>query len=69
MGHTIVRRRTVRADQLREGMLLDFDDGNPDMVKELKHLAHKVLFTSRGCQFALDRDDIVQTVIMMRIVG
>ncbi len=65
----IIRRRSIRADQLREGVLLDFDDGDPGMVSEVKHLAHKVLFNARGCQFALDRDEMVQLVILMRVVG
>ncbi len=68
-GTTVIRRRSVRAEQIREGVLLDFDDKEPGMVSNVKHLAHKVLFTARGCEFALDRDDMVQLVVMMRIVG
>lgn len=67
--HDIIRRRTIRADQLREGQLLDFEDGNPSMVSDVKHLARKVLFNARGTQFALDRDEMLQTVIIMRLVG
>ncbi len=65
----IIRRRTLRADQLREGMLVDFEDGEPGIVSKLKHTANKVLFTARKCEFALDRDEILQAVIMMRVVG
>lgn len=69
MGNTIVRRRAIPASQLRDGVLLDFDDDEPGMVKNVKHLAHKVLFTARDCEFSLDRDEMVQLVILMRIVG
>ncbi len=69
MPNTIVRKRAMRAEQLREGMLVDFEDGEPDTVKDVKHLAHKVLFTARGCEFALERDEMIQTVFMMRVVG
>ncbi len=65
----IIRRRTLRADQLREGMLVDFEDGEPAIVSKLKHTANKVLFTARQCDYSLDRDEILQAVIMMRVVG
>lgn len=69
MQNEIIRRRTITASQIREGVLLDFDDNDPGMVSEVKHLAHKVLFKARGCEFALDRDEMVQLVILMRVVG
>lgn len=69
MPNTIVRKRAMRAEQLREGMLVDFEDGEPDTIKDVKHLTHKVLFTARGCEFALERDEMIQTVFMMRVVG
>lgn len=65
----IIRRRTLRADQLREGMLVDFEDGEPGIVSKLKHTANKVLFTARQRDYSLDRDEILQAVIMMRVVG
>ena len=66
---TVVRRRTLCAEQLREGMLLDFEDGEPGIVSKLKHTANKVLFTARQCDYSLDRDEILQAVIIMRVVG
>lgn len=65
----IIRRRIVRADQLRNGVLLDFDDSEPGMVSELRHLAHKVLFKARGIEWSLDHDEMVQLVVIMRVVG
>lgn len=69
MQNEIIRRRTITASQIREGVLLDFDDSEPGMVSEVKHLANKVLFKARGCEFALDRDEMVQLVVIMRVVG
>jgi hypothetical protein len=65
----IIRRRAVRADQLRDGVLLDFDDSEPGLVSDVKHLAKKVLFKAHGCEFALDKDELVNLVIIMRLVG
>lgn len=68
-ANSVVRRRTIEACQIRDGVLLDFDDGEPSMVSEVKHLARKVLFTARGTQFSLDADEQVQLVVLMRVVG
>lgn len=65
----IIRRRAIRADQLRDGVLLDFDDNEPRLVSDVKHLAKKVLFKARGCEFTLDKDELVNLVIIMRLVG
>lgn len=65
----IIRRRAIRADQLRDGVLLDFDDADPGMVSNVRHLAHKVLFKARGIEWSLDRDEMVQLVVIMRVVG
>lgn len=65
----IIRRRAVVAAQLRNGMLLNFDDNEPAIIDEVKHLAHKVLFNARGTQFCLDNDEMVQLVMIMRVVG
>lgn len=65
----VVKRRIIPASSLREGMLVDFEDGEPAMAKNVRHLAHKVLFDARGDQFSLDRDEQIKTVFMMHIVG
>ena len=67
--NSIVRRRTISASQIRDGVLLDFDDGEPGMVSEVTHLARKVVFMARGTQFSLDADEMVQLVVLMRVVG
>lgn len=66
--NNITRRRSITAAQLRDGMLLDFDDEQPGIVSDVKHLAHKILFMARGTQFALDRDEHVMLVIRMQLV-
>ncbi len=63
------RRRTIAASSLRDGMLVDFEDGEPAMAKNVRHLAHKVLFDARGEKFTLDRDEVISIIFMMLIVG
>lgn len=65
----VIRRRAISASSLREGMLVDFEDGEPAQAKNVRHLAHKILFEARGDEFSLDRDEQIQTVFMMHIVG
>lgn len=67
--HKIIRRRTITADQLRDGVLLDFEDEDPGMVSEVKHLSGRVLFTARGAQFSLDRDEQIILVTRMQLVN
>lgn len=67
--HKIIRRRTITASQLRDGVLLDFEDEDPGMVSEVKHLARRVLFTARGTQFSLDRDEQIILVTRMQLVN
>lgn len=67
MKAKIVKRLTVAASQLRDFMLIDFDDDEPGMIHNVRHLAHKVLFTARGTEFSVDKDEILQVVLLMRL--
>ncbi len=69
MPNTIVRKCTITAHQLRDGMLLNFDDDNPGMVSNVKHVVNKVLFRARNTEWTVDRDEILYTVVIMRVVG
>lgn len=62
------RRRAIAAHQLRECMLIDFDDDQPAMVSNVKHLPHSVLFDARGTQFRLDKFEQLVVVIRMEVV-
>lgn len=64
----IVKRRQCKASELRDYMLLDFEDGDPSLIKEVKHLASKVLFMARGTNFSLDNDEEVFVVTRMTLV-
>lgn len=68
MTTKIVRKRQLQAHQIREGMMLDFDDGEPGMVSGLIHAAHKVLFTARGDHFSLDRNETVFVCTIMKVI-
>lgn len=50
-------------------MLIDFDDGEPGMITNVRHLAHKVLFTARNTEFSADKDEIFCAVQRMTIAG
>ncbi len=63
------RRRTIAASSLRDGMLVDFEDGEPAEAKNVRHLSHKVLFDARGEKFTLDRDEVISIIFLMLIVG
>lgn len=66
--HTqVTKRLEMTAAQLRDFMLLDFDGDEQHVITDVKHLAHKVLFSAGGTAFTLDRDEIVYRVTRMRI--
>jgi hypothetical protein len=64
----IAKRRQCKASDLRDYMLLDFEDGEASIIKEVKHVASKVLFMSRGTQFSLDSDEEVFVVTRLTLV-
>jgi len=65
----VIKRRTIAASSLREGMLVDFEDGEPAIASNVRHLLHKVSFDARGDRFSVDKDEQLVTVLMMRVVG
>lgn len=64
----IDKRRQCKAADLRDYMLLDFEDGEASIIKNVKHLASKVLFESRGTQFSLESDEDVFVVTRLTLV-
>lgn len=68
MKARIIKRNSITAAQLRDFMLLDFEDGEPGMVSAVRHLAHKVLFTARNTEFSVDSDEILYVVKLMQLV-
>lgn len=64
----IAKRRQCKASDLRDYMLLDFEDGEASIIKHVKHLASKVLFESRDTQFSLESDEDVFVVTRLTLV-
>lgn len=64
----IAKRRQCKASDLRDYMLLDFEDGEASIIKEVKHVSSKALFMSRGTQFSLDSDEEVFVVTRLTLV-
>lgn len=64
----IAKRRQCKAADLRDYMLLDFEDGEASIIKEVKHVSSKVLFISRATQFSLDSDEEVFVVTRLTLV-
>ncbi|WP_313682390.1 hypothetical protein [Pantoea sp.] len=67
MKAKIVKRLGVTASQLRDFMLIDFDDDEPGMIQNVRHLAHKVLFTARSAEWSVDKDEILYVVTNMKL--
>ncbi|KAF2282439.1 hypothetical protein GH714_044124 [Hevea brasiliensis] len=44
----VIKRRTIAASSLRDGMLVDFEDGEPAIASNVRHLLHKVSFCACG---------------------
>jgi len=65
----VIKRRTISASSLRDGMLVDFEDGEPAIASNVRHLLYKVSFDARGDKFSVDKDEQLVTVLMMRVVG
>lgn len=62
------RRIKTAAGQLRNGWLIELEDGFAVQVTDVKHLGNKVAFMTGGTQWALEHDDIVYRVIDMELV-
>lgn len=62
------RRLKTEAGRLRDGWMIELEDGLAVQVTGVRHLAGRVLFKTGGTEWSLEHDDIVYRVIDMELV-
>jgi len=62
------RRLKTEAGRIRNGWLIELEDGLAVQVTDVKHLANRVSFMTGGTLWSLEHDDIVYRVIDMELV-
>lgn len=54
---TKLRRQTITASQLRNHMVIELHGNETAVIFNVRHLAHKVLFTANQTEHSFDKDD------------
>lgn len=62
------RRIKTEAGRLRDGWMIELEDGLAVQVTGVKHLGKRVSFMTGGTPWSLEHDDIVYRVIDMELV-
>ena len=62
------RRLKTEAGRVRDGWLIELEDGLAVQVTDVKHLANKVSFMTGGTPWTLELDDVIYRVIDMELV-
>ena len=62
------RRLKAEAGRLRNGWMIELEDGLAVQVTDVKHLGNRVSFMTGGTMWSLEYDDIVYRVIDMELV-
>lgn len=62
------RRIKTEAGRVRDGWLIELEDGLAVQVTDVKHLGKRVSFMTGGTLWSLEHDDIVYRVIDMELV-
>jgi len=62
------RRLKTEAGRVRDGWMIELEDGLAVQVTDVKHLGNRVSFMTGGTPWSLEHDDIVYRVIDMKLV-
>ncbi|MGC8425008.1 hypothetical protein ACP3S8_09385 [Mixta calida] len=62
------RRLKTEAGRVRNGWLIELEDGLAVQVTDVKHLGNRVSFMTGGTPWSLEHDDIVYRVVDMELV-
>ena len=62
------RRLKTEAGRVRDGWMIELEDGLAVQVTGVKHLGKRVSFMTGGTLWSLEHDDIVYRVIDMELV-
>lgn len=64
----MIKKRTIRADQLISGMLIELDDDMPEMVKNVVKTPDSVMFDIGKEKFCVDRYSPITQVVRMTLI-
>lgn len=64
----MIKKRTIRADQMISGMLIELDDDIPEMVKDVEKTASKICFRIGNEPFCVDHDAEITQVIRLTLL-
>lgn len=64
----MIKKRAVKAADLRDGILLDFDGGEPAIIRKVFVGDHMVEFTANGTKFTVERDEELVQVTRLTLV-
>lgn len=64
----MIKKRAVKAADLRDGILLDFDGGEPAIIRKVIVGDHMVEFTANGTKFTVERDEELVQVTRLTLV-
>lgn len=62
------RRIKTEAGRVRNGWMIELEDGLAVQVTDVKHLGNRVSFMTGGTPWTLEMDDVVYRVIDMELV-
>lgn len=62
------RRLKTEAGRVRDGWMIELEDGLAVQVTDVKHLGNRVSFMTGGTPWSLEHDDIVYRVVDMELV-
>lgn len=64
----MIKKRTIRAEQMHDGMLIELDDDIPEMVKNVVKTPDCVTFSIGKELFCVDREREITQVIRMTLL-
>lgn len=64
----MIKKHPVRADELKDNMLIDFDGGEPGVIHNVVIGQHRVNFKANGTEFSIERDEILYRVTRMTLI-
>lgn len=64
----MIKKRPIKATDLHDGLMLDFDDDNPAIIRDVTIGERTVQFTANGTLFTVECDEVLYQVTRLTIV-
>ncbi len=64
----MIKKRTIRADELIDGMLIELDDDIPETVKNVVKTADRVMFDIGKEKFCVSRFSSITQVVRLTLI-